>query len=78
MKQTLIKECDGCGLGYFKPWYEPMWLAHKNWTEAHESYHGNSQRDYGKKLEQERIIKLLEDADSACSSWAVALIKGEK
>lgn len=28
--------------------------------------------------EQERIIALLEDADSACSSWAVALIKGEK
>jgi hypothetical protein len=28
--------------------------------------------------ERERIIKLLEDADSACSGWAIALIKGEK
>lgn len=28
--------------------------------------------------EQERIIGLLEDADSACNSWAIALIKGEK
>ena len=28
--------------------------------------------------EQERIIQLLRDADSACSEWAIALIKGEK
>lgn len=33
---------------------------------------------FGQTTEQKRIIKLLEDADSACSSWAVALIKGEK
>jgi hypothetical protein len=25
--------------------------------------------------EQERIIKLLDEADSACSDWAIALIK---
>jgi hypothetical protein len=28
--------------------------------------------------EQERIIKLLDESDSACSDWAIALIKGEK
>lgn len=28
--------------------------------------------------EQERIIKLLEESDSACADWAIALIKGEK
>lgn len=28
--------------------------------------------------EQERIIKALDEADSACSGWAIALIKGEK
>jgi|LauGreDrversion4_2_1035121.scaffolds.fasta_scaffold16529_2 hypothetical protein len=27
--------------------------------------------------EQERIIKLLDESDSACSGWAIALIKGE-
>lgn len=31
----------------------------------------------GIREEQERIIKLLEDSDSACSDWAIALIKGE-
>jgi hypothetical protein len=28
--------------------------------------------------ERERIIELLEEADSACGPWAIALIKGEK
>jgi hypothetical protein len=27
--------------------------------------------------ERERIIKLLEDSDSVCNEWAIALIKGE-
>ena len=31
----------------------------------------------GSRTEQERIIKLLENSDSACSAWAIALIKGE-
>lgn len=37
--------------------------------------------DYGKKdgatEERERIIAVLKEADSACSPWAIALIKGE-
>ena len=32
----------------------------------------NSGRDF----EKERIIKLLEEADSACSEWAIVLIRG--
>jgi hypothetical protein len=31
----------------------------------------------GMEWEQSRIIKLLENSDSACSAWAIALIKGE-
>jgi hypothetical protein len=31
----------------------------------------------GLSYEQERIIKLLEEADSGCTGWAIALIKGE-
>jgi hypothetical protein len=27
--------------------------------------------------ERERIIKLLEESDSVCNEWAIALIKGE-
>lgn len=68
MAQTLIKECSDCGLGYFKPWYEPMWLGRKNWIEAHEGYHNNSQRDYGKRLERERIIELLESLKGSCDN----------
>lgn len=37
--------------------------------------------DYGKSdgaaQEQARIIQLLEESDSVCSDWAIALIKGE-
>lgn len=32
----------------------------------------------GRQMEQERIIKVIEEADSACGGWAIALIKGEK
>jgi hypothetical protein len=31
----------------------------------------------GLEWERERIIRLLEEADSACSIWALALIEGE-
>lgn len=31
----------------------------------------------GRQAERERIIALLQEADSACSPWAIALIKGE-
>lgn len=31
----------------------------------------------GVERERERIIELLEQADSACSPWAIALIKGD-
>jgi hypothetical protein len=59
MAQILIRECYECGLGYYKPWYEPMWLGKKNWHQAHDAYHGNSQRDYGRQLERQRILELL-------------------
>jgi hypothetical protein len=29
------------------------------------------------KRTEERIISILDEADSACSDWAIALIKGE-
>jgi hypothetical protein len=32
----------------------------------------------GYKWAEEHIIKLLEEADSACTDWAVALIKKEE
>jgi hypothetical protein len=32
---------------------------------------------WGERLERERIIKLLEESDSVCNEWAIALIKGE-
>jgi hypothetical protein len=31
----------------------------------------------GRREEQERIIQLMHESDSACVEWAVALIKGE-
>ncbi len=31
----------------------------------------------GQMQEQKRIIKLLEESESACAEWAIALIKGE-
>ena len=31
----------------------------------------------GRQAERERIVALLEQADSACSPWAIALIKEE-
>ena len=31
----------------------------------------------GSAHEQQRIIKLLEESDSVCNDWAIALIKGE-
>jgi hypothetical protein len=40
-------------------------------------FEGAQVRDSWKRQERERIIKLLEEADSACSDWAIALIKGE-
>lgn len=33
--------------------------------------------EQGKQHERDRIIALLQKADSACSPWAVALIEGE-
>lgn len=82
MSQKLINECSECGLGYYKPWYEPMWLGRRNWGEAHEAYHGNSQRDYGRELERERIIKLLGEHQWGDGDWVwkdelIELIKGE-
>jgi predicted ATP-dependent Lon-type protease len=29
------------------------------------------------KRTEDRLVKLLEDTDSACSDWAIAVIKGE-
>jgi hypothetical protein len=91
MGQTLIKECQECGLGYYKPWYEPMWLGRKNWIEAHKAYHNYSQRDYGRDLERERIIKLIEPLGCPANGHncennlalytaddLIALIKGNK
>ena len=31
----------------------------------------------GKATREQEIIKLFEESDSACSDWAIALIKGE-
>jgi hypothetical protein len=36
-----------------------------------------SATEEGRRAERERIVALLEQADSACSPWAIALIKGE-
>jgi hypothetical protein len=33
--------------------------------------------ELARKAEQERIIKLLEESDSVCNDWAIALIKGD-
>lgn len=33
---------------------------------------------YGMSQEQERIIDLFKNSDSACSEWAIGLIKGEE
>lgn len=38
--------------------------------------YGNGYAD-GKFDELNRIIELLEDSDSTCAGWAIALIKGE-
>lgn len=37
----------------------------------------NAGAESGRNDERRRIIALLEQADSACSPWAIALIKGE-
>jgi hypothetical protein len=36
-----------------------------------------SYAEYVRSQERDRIIELLEQADSACSPWAIALIRGE-
>jgi hypothetical protein len=35
-------------------------------------------REQGMAEELQRIIKLLEESDSVCADWAIALIKGKK
>jgi hypothetical protein len=35
----------------------------------------NEYTEHVRKEEQERIIKLLEESDSICNDWAIALIK---
>ena len=37
----------------------------------------NAFSEYVRQQERERIIALLEQTESACSPWAIALIKGE-
>jgi hypothetical protein len=43
-------------------------IIHTTTIKAYES---------GVKHEQERIIELLQAADSACSEWAIAIIKAK-
>jgi len=43
-------------------------IIHTTTIKAYES---------GVKHEQERIVELLQAADSGCSEWAIAIIRGE-
>ena len=45
--------------------------------EGKVKFNKNYYRRMGRKEERERIIKLLQDSDSVCNEWAIALINGE-
>jgi len=58
--------CIECGLGYYKPFYEPMWLAKIMWKSAHKKTHtedriSNLSQDYrnGVRDGEEAVIKLI-------------------
>ena len=64
--------CTECALGYYKPLWEPMFVAKIMWKRTHEIEHTqeritNVSMDYqkgvedGGEQERERIIKLLEN-----------------
>ena len=81
-----IELCDDCGLGYYKPFYEPMWLSRILWKSSHDPYHhenyngddrmgvGEQWRQTGRDQEREQIIKLLIENKFGD---AAALIKGQ-
>jgi hypothetical protein len=61
--------CTECALAYYKPFYEPLWLAKIMWIRAHKQNHtleriSNVSEDYrnGQEDERERIIKLIREA----------------
>ena len=49
-------------------------------SDLNDLIHTNAHNAFaiGVKTERERIIKLLEEADSLCSYWAIELIKKEQ
>ena len=87
----LVFNCVECGYQYKAAWYEPNWLARRVWLSDHESFHAGAIRDdyasqwkdVGRRLERERIIKLLEEQevegwfDRGLKQHFIALIKGE-
>jgi hypothetical protein len=87
-----IELCQDCGMGYWKPFYEPMWLARILWKSSHSQYHGSDRHDAvveswqvtARQEERERIIKLLDETLVYGEPVVIerdrliALIKGEK
>jgi hypothetical protein len=63
-----VFECYNCGYRYSAAWYEPNWLAKKQYLKDHGEFCGSvkanamqqSWWDGGVQAERERIIKLLE------------------
>lgn len=86
-----IEACTECGLAYYKPFYEPMWLAKIMWIRAHKKNHTeekikstlDTEYEWGVMDERERIIKLLETYVGLTGmfglerDYLIALIKGE-
>lgn len=84
--------CTECALGYYKPLWEPMWVAKIMWKRTHEIEHTqeritNVSMDYrnGVKDGQDKIIELIPQYMKTVLSWGhetaskelIALIKGE-
>jgi len=70
-----VFECYDCGYKYSAAWYEPTWLAKKQYVTDHGEFCGSvkaneiqqSWINHGAEVERERIIKLLEDERLLCT-----------
>jgi hypothetical protein len=85
--------CTECSLAYYKPFYEPMWLAKIMWIRAHKQNHtlekiDSVSEDYRNGVEdgEQRIINLIPEymktvltfGHETASEQLIALIKGHK
>lgn len=90
--ETRTEFCTECALAYYKPFYEPKWLAKIMWISAHKKKHTQENidlicDDYKNGVEdgQDKIIELIPEYMKTVLDWGhetaskelIALIKGQ-